>query len=171
MCRECLCFSKLCPSNIYPSCVRFGKLHVEYSPLVCQTKHPAISGWFHLTLSVWKQTFPLQHDVVSRAGSYILRFCFNSLRAPDGKGLLHGDCSENGDHIKKSIIESQLLSCDCSVFHITLQSRPTGTCSDPKNTIEAQNTAWYWDMFPFLECINHTMQISHHHQSTTLPLQ
>lgn len=100
MCRERSCFSKLCPSNIYRSCVRFGKLQAEYSPPpVCQGKHPAISAWFHLTLSVWKQTFPLQRDVASRPGSYILWFCFNPLGAPDAKGLLHGNCSENGDHI------------------------------------------------------------------------
>lgn len=117
MCRECSCFSKQCPSNIYP---------LNIPPVVCQTKHPAISAWFHLTLSVWKQTFPLQHDVVSTPGSFIRRFCFNPHGAPDGRGLLRGDCWENGDHIK---VYYWILFSFLQLLVVS-QSHPTGTCID-----------------------------------------
>lgn len=131
MCRERSCFSKLCPSNIYRSCVRFGKLQAEYSPPpVCQGKHPAISAWFHLTLSVWKQTFPLQRDVASRPGSYIFfDFVLTHLEHQMRKVY----CMETVRKMVttfKSILESQLLSCNCLLIHIILQSHQTGTCID-----------------------------------------
>lgn len=101
MCRERSCFSKLCPSNIYRSCVRFGKLQAEYSPPPGVPRQT--SSHFRM---VSFDVICLKTDISTttwcgeQAGVvYILWFCFNPLGAPDAKGLLHGKCSENGDHI------------------------------------------------------------------------
>lgn len=120
-CAELSCFSKLWPSNIYLPHVRFGKGQAEYSPLVCQTKHPSVSVRFQLLLSVWKQTFPLK---------VMLRwawFCLSLSGEPDGKVQVH--VWKWWPHL---LLNLNFISCNCLLFHGLLRFQPIGKCSPAK---------------------------------------
>lgn len=123
-CRERSCFSKPCPSNINPSCVRFGKLQAEYSPLAVPNQ---TSSRFRM---VSFDVICLKTDISTTTWAGVnMYFDFVLTHLEHQMGRVH--CMEAVWKMVttlNSIIQSQLLSCNCLRFHIMFQSHPTGSC-------------------------------------------
>lgn len=90
-------FSKRWPSNIDLPHVRFGKLQIEYSPLVCQSKHPSVS-----LRSVWVAVICLKTDISIECNAVLGSILFKPVRSTRWEGS--SACLEM---VTTSIIESQ----------------------------------------------------------------
>lgn len=126
-----LVFLKLCSSNIYLLPVRFGKLQTEYSPLVCQTKHPSAS-----VRSIWVAVICLKTDISTECNAALSSILFE-MRSEHQTGRFK--CMfGNGDHIYYWIsILFPAIVCWFMVYFDFSQLANAESCKNNK-TIESR---------------------------------
>lgn len=104
-----------------------GSCEQNIPVMVCQTKHPAISAWFHLTYLSENRHFHC--NTVWRADrGHIL---FNLVWAQMEHHMEKIYCMfwKWWPHLSLLLNRLKLLSCNCLLFHI-IQSHQTCTCID-----------------------------------------